>query len=351
MKTRQTAVIIGANFLAVIAILAGDFLIHRSHEIRGNQPTLGVNRLVKPAPFRSLRSSNVVGETASNVGVQPGHPPSGRNTIHGDTVAIVSSSQIRARARTLSMSDRIRLTERIPLIHSHETAGEPTILRLIEHELPAATTEEREVWFNKLKCLMLGGICDVLRTRRRFRPILPSGIIRASANEPSKPLVEPYRVIKLTAPPYQSRPRTVSQFQSALAGLWLAQDVVANNIANANTVGFKRSRTMFEDLSYKYRKLPGAQDEQGNLSPIGLHVGLGNCVAGTEVDHSEGKLLETGKTLDLAIVGDGFSRFRTMTRSFRPEQERSQKMPTGRLCWHRPIAIDCWNRPSPSRRT
>ena len=83
-------------------------------------------------------------------------------------------------------------------------------------------------------------------------------------------------------------------------------DVIANNLANAGTTAFKRSRSEFADLYYEHIKLPGAQDAEGNLSPIGLAVGLGSRVAGTAVDHSEGNLLETGEQLDIAIVGDGF---------------------------------------------
>lgn len=83
-------------------------------------------------------------------------------------------------------------------------------------------------------------------------------------------------------------------------------DIIANNLANAGTTAFKRSRSNFQDLYYEHFKLPGAIDEQGQLSPIGLAVGLGSRVAGTQLDHTGGSLLETGKVLDLAIVGDGF---------------------------------------------
>ena len=83
-------------------------------------------------------------------------------------------------------------------------------------------------------------------------------------------------------------------------------DTIANNLANAGTTAFKRSRANFEDLFYEYLKLPGAPDVQGQLTPIGLHVGLGTRVSGTELDFREGNLLQTGKPLDIAIVGDGF---------------------------------------------
>ena len=83
-------------------------------------------------------------------------------------------------------------------------------------------------------------------------------------------------------------------------------DMIANNLANAGTTAFKQSRANFEDLFYEHLKLPGAQDAQGQLTPIGLSVGLGTRVAGTQVDHGQGSLTETGAKLDVAIVGDGF---------------------------------------------
>jgi len=83
-------------------------------------------------------------------------------------------------------------------------------------------------------------------------------------------------------------------------------DVIANNLANAGTTGFKRSRTDFQDLYYQTYQLPGAQDSLGQLTPIGTQVGLGTRVAGTQQDFTQGSFLTTGQPLDLAIVGDGF---------------------------------------------
>ncbi len=83
-------------------------------------------------------------------------------------------------------------------------------------------------------------------------------------------------------------------------------DTIANNLANAGTTAFKRTRADFEDLFYEHLKLPGSEDAQGQLTPIGLSVGLGTRVAGTQVDHAQGNLVETGGELDLAIVGNGF---------------------------------------------
>ncbi len=83
-------------------------------------------------------------------------------------------------------------------------------------------------------------------------------------------------------------------------------DTIANNLANAGTTAFKRSSVNFEDLFYDQIKLPGLQDQTGKLTPTGIAVGLGTRVQSTQVDHSQGSMLETGAQLDIAIVGDGF---------------------------------------------
>lgn len=83
-------------------------------------------------------------------------------------------------------------------------------------------------------------------------------------------------------------------------------DTIANNIANASTTGFKRSRADFEDVFYQYLKPPGAQDSNGKLTPVGVAVGLGTKVSATAVDHVQGNLMQTGQPYDVAIQGEGF---------------------------------------------
>ncbi len=100
--------------------------------------------------------------------------------------------------------------------------------------------------------------------------------------------------------------RAMNSAASGMSANIFNLDVIANNLANSGTTGFKRSRTDFEDLFYQTYKLPGSQDTTGQLSPIGTQVGLGTRVSGTQQDFTQGSLLDTGKPLDLAIVGDGF---------------------------------------------
>jgi len=83
-------------------------------------------------------------------------------------------------------------------------------------------------------------------------------------------------------------------------------DTIANNLANANTTGFKESRVNFQDLYYQIYKLPGAKNLQGQFTAEGIVLGTGTRVQSTELDMSEGPLIQTGGQLDLAIVGNGF---------------------------------------------
>ncbi|HRH78577.1 MAG TPA: flagellar hook-basal body complex protein, partial [Cellvibrionaceae bacterium] len=65
---------------------------------------------------------------------------------------------------------------------------------------------------------------------------------------------------------------------------------IANNLANASTVGFKRDRAVFEDLLYQIQRQPGAQTTQETQLPSGLQLGVGARVVGTQKQFTEGSL-------------------------------------------------------------
>jgi len=82
---------------------------------------------------------------------------------------------------------------------------------------------------------------------------------------------------------------------------------IANNLANANTVGFKRDRVVFEDLFYSIEQQPGAQVADNNtLAPSGVQLGNGVHMVGTQKVFTNGSLQTTGRDLDVAVVGNGF---------------------------------------------
>lgn len=85
-------------------------------------------------------------------------------------------------------------------------------------------------------------------------------------------------------------------------------DVIANNLANVNTTGFKRDRANFEDLFYRHEVLPGALDAAGQLTPVGTQIGLGSRVSSTQTDFDQGAFQQSNRQLDVAIEGNGFFR-------------------------------------------
>jgi len=86
----------------------------------------------------------------------------------------------------------------------------------------------------------------------------------------------------------------------------LNTDTVANNLANVNTTGFKRSRVDFQDLLYQTSRMPGAPTAQGADAPTGTQVGGGVRPASTQRIFTQGDFQRSDNPLDLVIEGDGF---------------------------------------------
>ncbi|GAW68616.1 flagellar basal body rod protein FlgG [Geoanaerobacter pelophilus] len=86
----------------------------------------------------------------------------------------------------------------------------------------------------------------------------------------------------------------------------LAIDVVANNLANSSTTGFKKSRADFQDLMYQTEKTTGAPATNATTIPTGIQVGLGVRPGAVSKIFTTGNIIATGNELDLAIQGDGF---------------------------------------------
>ena len=98
-------------------------------------------------------------------------------------------------------------------------------------------------------------------------------------------------------------------FSTAATGMTAQQmmvDVIANNLANINTTGFKRSQIDFQDLLYVKMRQAGTEVASGITSPSGLEIGSGVRAASTVKVFTSGELQNTGRSLDIAITGDGF---------------------------------------------
>lgn len=101
----------------------------------------------------------------------------------------------------------------------------------------------------------------------------------------------------------------IKSLTTAATGMQAQQtnmDVVANNLANANTTGFKKSRAEFEDLMYQTVKEPGAQTGANAVSPTGVQVGLGVKTAAINKNFEQGSTQVTKNPFDIEIEGAGF---------------------------------------------
>ena len=101
-----------------------------------------------------------------------------------------------------------------------------------------------------------------------------------------------------------------------IRSLWIARtgldaqqtqlDVIANNLANVSTNGFKKGRAVFEDLLYQTLRQPGAQSSQQTQIPVGLQMGTGVRPVSTARVLTQGNIQKTDNSLDIAIQGAGF---------------------------------------------
>lgn len=98
--------------------------------------------------------------------------------------------------------------------------------------------------------------------------------------------------------------------------LWIAKtgldaeqtrmSVISNNLANVNTTGFKRERAVFEDLMYQNIRQSGASSTEDTNLPSGLYLGTGVRTVATQKLHSQGNIVQTNNSFDVAVQGNGF---------------------------------------------
>src|SRR3954453_4823456 len=103
---------------------------------------------------------------------------------------------------------------------------------------------------------------------------------------------------------------------SAASGMTAQQlniDNIANNLANANTSGYKARRAQFQDLLYQNLVAPGSSAGQSTVVPTGLQLGLGTRAASNEIVFQQGDFASTGNPLDLVIQGKGFFQIKRAT--------------------------------------
>ena len=114
---------------------------------------------------------------------------------------------------------------------------------------------------------------------------------------------------------------------SGMAAQELNVQVISNNIANMSTTGYKRQRADFQDLLYEHVNRVGTQTStQGNILPVGIDLGGGVKIVGTPRLITQGTLSQTGNTLDMAVIGDGFFKILNPDGTFSYTRDGSFKM-------------------------
>ena len=104
-------------------------------------------------------------------------------------------------------------------------------------------------------------------------------------------------------------------------------EVIANNIANMRTTGYKRQRAEFQDMLYEHIRRIGTQTaDQGNILPVGVDIGSGVKTVGTPRIMTQGTLTQTGGDLDVAIRGEGFFKIQLPDGTFAYTRDGSFQM-------------------------
>lgn len=177
---------------------------------------------------------------------------------------------------------------------------------VIDEVLRDASPDERAIWRAELAQRTPDEVREILSLHRQLAPpnLLPSAndlqLVTGEIPAP-RPLVE-----ASIAPAHHSSADALGIIESAIDATHSAEQVVLNNIANANTTGFKRSRVIFGDMPYRQVALAGAIDQRGHPTAAGIALGGGVKVTATQVDLAQGRLRHTEQPLDLAIQGNGY---------------------------------------------
>ncbi|WP_299467484.1 flagellar hook-basal body protein [uncultured Gimesia sp.] len=192
---------------------------------------------------------------------------------------------------------------------------------IIREHLPHASKEELEIWFEELQGVPHKAANDLLSIRKLLQPksVMLSPDKKWLQALPGFEVVAPQQPVSSSNGPVSDqtgfigfsskadRDELIERLKPTVDALRLSRDVIVNNIANAGTIGFKRSYVEFESLPYEYVQTP-ASEKSETEPPIA--VGMGSQVLQTRVSQTSGEVIKTGRALDLAIEGQGFLQVR-----------------------------------------
>ena len=142
--------------------------------------------------------------------------------------------------------------------------------------------------------------------------------------------------------------RSLNVAATGMAAQETQLDTISNNLANANTTGYKSQTAQFEDLLYQNVRAP-TQNADANVAPTQTQIGTGVRIIATARSFSEGTIQQTGNSLDMAIEGQGSSPSRSRT-ARRPTRATVPSSSTRKAASRRPTACRS-SRPSSCRPT
>jgi flagellar basal-body rod protein FlgG len=188
-----------------------------------------------------------------------------------------------------------------------DEVDEERAMAVIDEELREASPEEREIWHSELKGHSPATIREILALRRSLTAATPGAMTDAiELTVADAPALLPVPEAG-SAPAERLSTDALDVIESAMEATRAAMQVILNNIANANTVGFKRSLVLFGDVPNRQMGSVGRLDQDDRPAPPRIALGGGAQLLTTRFDVSQGKLRHTEQPFDLAVQGgDGY---------------------------------------------
>lgn len=362
MRSNQAVLLCVVTFLAVAAILGGQFVTYRHFEQLRQASSIGRQAssplplaevttdstppLTSVTPADGLPTFNLLDESNTDVHYFPFEPGAGQThvgvrplevfaeatpadgfqtggpelLVSAEPVAAVKPQGERETPLLLAPPDTPTpsgdVPERLPggdaaapiLPQPPHSPADERRRALIVEQFPDAGPEMQEIWLEELKGLPLDVVRDILRMRRNFGEAPEMSQVPIVITP--QPAAQQRRLHDGREDLFASERRLFDDLAAGipamLTDIHSAQCVVLNNIANAATDGFKRSQVFFEDLHYDHWKTAGMRDANGQLTATGISVGWGSRLSTTMTDHTQGELRTTGRPLHVAIAGPGF---------------------------------------------
>ncbi len=232
-----------------------------------------------------------------------------------DATALSESPELRTGSSSIGDSHLPTLPDSQEVSEEHAPVGVDAnaVRRVIEEELVGSSREERDIWYDELKSIPAGVVRDLLQVRKQLRS-LPRALHKPDAPAPAAAR-GPVRVVQVPVPNVgveavsQTRRQPLPDWTPTVSAVEQALTLARHNVANSLTPGFQRVRWQLVDAyGIDWNALSEGEPEQGDgLVLLQEPIPAEGCrLVSSFLEVKQGKLLRTGRSLDLAIDGSGF---------------------------------------------